>query len=328
MKLIDVGGEKVESAMIHLTQSFIMADSGARGSAAQLRQLAGMRGLMAKPSGEIIETPITANFREGLSVLQYFISTHGARKGLADTALKTANSGYLTRRLVDVAQDVIVSETDCGTEDGMTVTPLFEGGEIIQPLGDRILGRTVLEDVVDPYSEEVIVARNEEVTEESVKRIEDAGIESVRLRSPLTCKTQRGVCVKCYGRDLSRGNTVNLGEAVGIIAAQSIGEPGTQLTMRTFHLGGTASRAVEQSVHTARHEGKLELRETATVTNKNGKLVVMGRNGEAVTVDNSGRERESFKLVYGSVLNFKEGDQINKGDVLAEWDPYANPNHR
>ena len=320
---VEVNGEKIESASFN--PIFIMADSGSRGSAAQIRQLAGMRGLMAKPSGEIIETPITANFREGLSVLQYFISTHGARKGLADTALKTANSGYLTRRLVDVAQDVIVSEIDCGTEDGMTVTPLFEGGEIIQQLGDRILGRTALEDILDPYSDEVIVARNEEIDEEKVKRIEESGIENVQLRSPLTCKTQRGVCVKCYGRDLSRGNTVNLGEAVGIIAAQSIGEPGTQLTMRTFHLGGTASRAVEQSVHTARHEGELKLRETTTVLNKGGKLTVMGRNGEAVIVDNSGRERESFKLVYGSILSFKEGDKVSKGDVIAEWDPYANP---
>ena len=304
---------------------FIMADSGARGSAAQIRQLAGMRGLMAKPSGEIIETPITANFREGLSVLQYFISTHGARKGLADTALKTANSGYLTRRLVDVAQDVVVSLDDCGTDDGMIIQPLLEGGEVIQPLGERILGRVALEDIVDPYTDEVIVKKGDEVTESDVKRIEEAGIEKVHIRSPLTCRAQRGVCIKCYGRDLARGSTVNMGETIGIIAAQSIGEPGTQLTMRTFHLGGTASRAVEQSVHTARHEGILKFSDVSVAENRSGKLTVMARNGEILIVDESGRERESFKLIYGSILNFKEGDKINKGDTIAEWDPYSNP---
>ncbi len=232
-----------------------MADSGARGSAAQIRQLGGMRGLMAKPSGEIIETPITANFREGLTVIQYFISTHGARKGLADTALKTANSGYLTRRLVDVAQDVVVSEVDCGVEDGLEITPVYEAGEIIQNIGDRILGRTTLKEVVDPMSNNVIVRANQEMTETDVKKIEELGIDKVDIRSALTCKSKRGVCVKCYGRDLARGATVNLGETVGIIAAQSIGEPGTQLTMRTFHLGGAASRSVEQSVHTTRYDG-------------------------------------------------------------------------
>ncbi len=320
---IIVDGKEVESASFN--PIFIMADSGARGSAAQIRQLAGMRGLMAKPSGEIIETPITANFREGLSVLQYFISTHGARKGLADTALKTANSGYLTRRLVDVAQDLIISQYDCGTEDGMIIQPLLEGGEIIQPLGDRILGRVALEDIKDPYTEEVIVEKDEEITEYMVKQIEDAGIDRVLLRSPLTCRATKGVCVRCYGRDLSRGNTVNLGETVGIIAAQSIGEPGTQLTMRTFHLGGTASRAVEQSVHSARHEGVLKLKDVNYVVNRKGKITILGRNGSASIIDNTGREREAFKLVYGSVLNFKEGDTINKGDVIAEWDPYSNP---
>jgi DNA-directed RNA polymerase subunit beta' len=304
---------------------FIMADSGARGSAAQIRQLAGMRGLMAKPSGEIIETPITANFREGLSVLQYFISTHGARKGLADTALKTANSGYLTRRLVDVAQDIVVSELDCGTKDGIVVRPLLEGGEIIQPLGDRILGRTALKDVVDPYSSTNLVKANEEITEELVARIEEAGIEVVEIRSPLTCVSKRGVCIKCYGRDLSRGATVNLGEAVGIIAAQSIGEPGTQLTMRTFHLGGTASRAVEQSVHTSRHEGKVKFQGLNVVANRQGKLTVMNRNGDIVLVDNAGRERERFKMVYGAILNVKEGEVLKPGVTIAEWDPYSNP---
>ncbi|MCM2282405.1 MAG: DNA-directed RNA polymerase subunit beta', partial [Bdellovibrionaceae bacterium] len=304
---------------------FVMADSGARGSAAQIRQLAGMRGLMAKPSGEIIETPITANFREGLSVQQYFISTHGARKGLADTALKTANSGYLTRRLVDVAQDVIIVEPDCGTTDGIVITPLIEGGEIIQPLGERILGRVALEAIQDPYSNEIIVGVNDEIRETDVKRIEEAGIENVKIRSVLTCKTRRGTCMKCYGRDLARGSMVNNGEAVGIIAAQSIGEPGTQLTMRTFHLGGTASRAVEQSVHTSRHEGSIKLHDVITVANRAGKLTVMNRNGEIIIVDHNGRERERFKLVYGSVLNVKEGDTIQKGVVLAEWDPYSNP---
>jgi DNA-directed RNA polymerase subunit beta' len=304
---------------------FIMADSGARGSAAQIRQLGGMRGLMAKPSGEIIENPITANFREGLTVLQYFISTHGARKGLADTALKTANSGYLTRRLVDVAQDVVVSQFDCGTTDGLEVTPLYEGGEIIQGLGDRILGRTALEDIVEPISNQVIVQIGQEISESHVIKIEKAGIEKVFIRSALTCISSRGICVKCYGRDLARGHTVNLGETVGIIAAQSIGEPGTQLTMRTFHLGGAASRAVEQSVHTSRFEGTLKFNGIHSVKNKIGKLTVMNRNGEVTVIDETGREREKFKIVYGAVLNFKEGDRVSKGSVIAEWDPYANP---
>jgi DNA-directed RNA polymerase subunit beta' len=304
---------------------YIMADSGARGSAAQLKQLGGMRGLMAKPSGEIIENPITANFREGLSVLEYFISTHGARKGLADTALKTANSGYLTRRLVDVAQDVIVSENDCGTDDGIEITPVYEAGEIIQPIGDRILGRTAIENVVDPVAGQVIVSAGQEITEASMKKVEEAGIDRVLIRSALTCRSSRGVCVKCYGRDLARGATVNLGETVGIIAAQSIGEPGTQLTMRTFHSGGAASRAVEQSVHTSRFDGTLKLSNVHTVKNRQGKLTVMNRNGEAIVVDDTGRERERFKLVYGAVLNFAEGQKVPKGAEVAEWDPYSNP---
>jgi DNA-directed RNA polymerase subunit beta' len=319
----EVGSKKVESASFN--PIFVMADSGARGSAAQIRQLAGMRGLMAKPSGEIIESPITANFREGLSVLEYFISTHGARKGLADTALKTANSGYLTRRLVDVAQDIVITEVDCGANDGMEITPLLEGGEIIQPLGERILGRTALADIRDPYTEEVICRGNEEITEDIVKRIEEVGIEKVGIRSTLTCKTRRGVCMKCYGRDLARGAMVNLGEAVGIIAAQSIGEPGTQLTMRTFHLGGAASRAVEQSVHTARYEGKVKFQDVHFVVNRGGKLTIMNRNGDLIIIDSSGRERERFKLVYGSILSVKEGSEVKKGDILAEWDPYSNP---
>jgi DNA-directed RNA polymerase subunit beta' len=318
-----VEGKPVESASFN--PIFIMADSGARGSAAQIRQLAGMRGLMAKPSGEIIETPITANFREGLSVLEYFTSTHGARKGLADTALKTANSGYLTRRLVDVAQDLVITEIDCGTTEGMEIQPLMEGGEIIQPLSDRVLGRTALADVLDPYTNEVICKANDEINERVVKKIDELGIEKVMIRSALTCKTRRGVCVKCYGRDLARGNTVNMGEAVGIIAAQSIGEPGTQLTMRTFHLGGAASRAAEQSVHTARYDGTLKFFGAQMVPNRQGKMTVMNRNGEVALFDASGRERDRMKLVYGSILRFKEGDEVKRGDVIAEWDPYSNP---
>jgi DNA-directed RNA polymerase subunit beta' len=320
---IMVDGKPVETASFN--PIFIMADSGARGSAAQIRQLAGMRGLMAKPSGEIIETPITANFREGLTVLQYFISTHGARKGLADTALKTANSGYLTRRLVDVAQDVIVTEDDCGVKEGVIVGSLLEGGEVIQPLGDRVLGRTSAEEILDPYTHAVICQENQEVDEAIIKKLEDAGMEQMKIRSPLTCQSARGICIKCYGRDLARGATVNIGETVGIIAAQSIGEPGTQLTMRTFHLGGTASRAVEQSVHSVRTEGTLKYHSVQSVQNRAGKTVVMARNGELSIVDNTGRERERFKLVYGSTLNFKDGDTVTKGDVLAEWDPYSNP---
>lgn len=304
---------------------FIMADSGARGSAAQIRQLAGMRGLMAKPSGEIIETPITANFREGLSVLQYFISTHGARKGLADTALKTANSGYLTRRLVDVAQDVIVTQDDCGTQEGIEVTPLLESGEVIQPLGDRVLGRIALETINDPYTQETIVKAGTEITEGHLQKIDELGIEKVKIRSALTCQTRRGVCIKCYGRDLSRGNLANLGETVGIIAAQSIGEPGTQLTMRTFHLGGTASRAVEQSIHTSRHDGTIKFSGIVSVMSKTGKSVVLNRNGELIMVDKDGRERDRFKIVYGTTINFKDGGEIKVGDVLADWDPYSNP---
>ncbi len=321
-KFVIDGKETIEPSFNSI---FIMADSGARGSANQIRQLGGMRGLMAKPSGEIIETPITANFREGLTVHQYFISTHGARKGLADTALKTANSGYLTRRLVDVAQDVVVSEIDCGVDDGLEVTPLFESGEIIQPLSDRILGRTAQRDILDPVTGKVLVKANDEIDEAAIKRIDAASVEKVEIRSALTCKTQRGVCVKCYGRDLARGATVNLGETVGIIAAQSIGEPGTQLTMRTFHLGGAASRAVEQSVHTSRYDGILKLHNVQSVVNKTGKLTVLNRNCDALVIDDTGRERERFKLVYGAILNYKEGDKVQKGSVVAEWDPYSNP---
>ena len=320
----DLGnGEKVRDDSFNSV--FIMADSGARGSAAQIRQLAAMRGLMAKPSGEIIENPITANFREGLSVLEYFISTHGARKGLADTALKTANSGYLTRRLVDVAQDVIVSELDCGTDDGINVTPVIEGGEIIQPLGDRVLGRTLLDDVNDPYSGDLLIEAGTEIVEFHLDILEKAAIDSVHIRTALTCKSRRGVCVKCYGRDLARGSTVNLGETVGIIAAQSIGEPGTQLTMRTFHLGGTASRSVESSVYTTRFEGVIKFENIMFVENKDGKLTVMNRNGDVIVLDDGGRERERFKIVYGAVLMYKEGDRVERGATISEWDPYTSP---
>ncbi|MCA1826159.1 MAG: DNA-directed RNA polymerase subunit beta' [Myxococcales bacterium] len=304
---------------------FIMADSGARGSAQQIRQLAGMRGLMAKPSGEIIETPITANFREGLTVLQYFISTHGARKGLADTALKTANSGYLTRRLVDVAQDAIITEYDCGTMDGIALGALVEGGEIIEPMGERILGRVALDDVEDPFNHEIIVKANEEIDENKVKDIEEAGIEKVKIRSVLTCQARRGICVECYGRDLARGRKVNIGEAVGVIAAQSIGEPGTQLTMRTFHIGGTATRRAEASTIENRHAGVVHFHGLKTVKRKDGALIAMNRNGEVVIADENGRERERYQVVYGAKLNVKEGQKVEIGTQLAEWDPFAQP---
>src|SRR4051812_32276211 len=304
---------------------FMMADSGARGSNAQIRQLAGMRGLMAKPSGEIIETPIVANFREGLSVLQYFVSTHGARKGLADTALKTANSGYLTRRLVDVSQDVIVTEVDCETLDGLYVTALIEGGEVIERMGDRILGRVALDDIIDPVTNETLVKANGEIDEDLVKRIDEAGIDRVRIRSVLTCQAKKGICGACYGRDLSRGRLVNIGEAVGVIAAQSIGEPGTQLTMRTFHIGGTASRRAEQSSLEAKTKGKIKFHNVVTVRNKEGHLTVMNRNGEISVIDVNNREREKYSIVYGANLLLKEGDAVEKGKLIAEWDPYSTP---
>ena len=304
---------------------YMMADSGARGSKDQTRQLAGMRGLMAKPSGEIIETPITSNFREGLSVLQYFISTHGARKGLADTALKTANSGYLTRRLVDVSQDAIVAEEDCGTMDGIWVEPLIEGGEILQRVGERILGRVALEDINDPVTGELLVAANDVINEEDVDKIEDAGLERVKIRSVLTCETRRGVCKKCYGRDLAHGHEVNIGEAVGIIAAQSIGEPGTQLTMRTFHIGGTASRRVEQSTIQPRNKGQVKFVNLKTVENEEGNLVVMNRNGEIAILGKDGREVERCPLTYGAILKVRDGRQVKSDHTLAEWDPFTIP---
>ncbi|MBI2343314.1 MAG: DNA-directed RNA polymerase subunit beta' [Deltaproteobacteria bacterium] len=304
---------------------FIMADSGARGSTQQMRQLSGMRGLMAKPSGEIIETPIIANFREGLNVLQYFISTHGARKGLADTALKTANSGYLTRRLVDVAQDATITAEDCGTLDGIIMRALIEGGEVIESLGDRILGRVTLLDIHDPLTEEVLVPAGMELNEDLVRKIEEAGIEQVEIRSVLTCNELFGVCAKCYGRDLARGHVVCVGEAVGVIAAQSIGEPGTQLTMRTFHIGGTASRRVAQSTLESRVDGMVKLVSANVVLNKEGRLVVMNRNSELVIVDETGRERERHKLTYGAYVGVKDGASVKAGQLIAEWDPYTVP---
>ncbi len=304
---------------------YIMADSGARGSKDQIRQLAGMRGLMAKPSGEIIETPIKANFREGLNVLEYFISTHGARKGLADTALKTANSGYLTRRLVDVAQDSTIVIKDCGTMRGVQAEPLIEGGEVIVRIGERILGRVALEDIIDPHTGEVLVEMDEEITEEKVEAIEAAGVDRVMIRSVLTCEAKRGVCAMCYGRDLGRGHMVNIGEAVGIIAAQSIGEPGTQLTMRTFHIGGTASRAVEQAEVRTQRGGKIQYKELHSVRNDEGFLVVMTRNAEVTVLDDQGVDRERFPIPYGAVLRVEEASKVDPGTIIADWDAFSIP---
>ncbi len=305
---------------------FMMVDSGARGSPTQVRQLAGMRGLMAKPSGEIIETPITANFREGLTVLQYFISTHGARKGLADTALKTANSGYLTRRLVDVVQDTIITAIDCGTTEAMEISSIITGGEIIQHLSERVLGRVAAEDILDPYSDEVLVARGEQLDEKATERIVQAGVERVRIRSVLTCEMRWGVCASCYGRDLARGNLVNIGEAVGVIAAQSIGEPGTQLTMRTFHIGGAASSAVAQSYLELRTSGVARYGETLDVSrNRDGHIIVMSRNGELTVEDAKGRERERYPIIYGARLLVDDGQKVVAKMRVAQWDPFNRP---
>ncbi len=306
----------------YLNPIYIMADSGARGSKQQIRQLSGMRGLMAKPSGEIIETPITANFREGLNVLQYFISTHGARKGLADTALKTADSGYLTRRLVDVAQDVIITETDCQTTDGLPIGAIIESGETIEALRDRIVGRVALEDVRD-YEGNIIVAINQEITEGLAVAIEKAGIENVKIRSVLTCESKRGVCVMCYGRNLATGRLVERGEAVGVIAAQSIGEPGTQLTMRTFHIGGTASRISEQSTQDSKSDGFIKFDNLQVVRNEKGELVAMNRMGYIRIVDEKGRERERYQVVYGARVLTNDGDAVKANQILLEWDPYT-----
>ncbi|MBK7252080.1 MAG: DNA-directed RNA polymerase subunit beta' [Gammaproteobacteria bacterium] len=304
---------------------FMMADSGARGSAAQIRQLAGMRGLMAKPDGSIIETPITANFREGLNVLQYFISTHGARKGLADTALKTANSGYLTRRLVDVAQDLVITEVDCGTENGLIMTPLVEGGDVVEGLGERVLGRVVIGDVLRPGRDEVLVEANTLLDEQRVRALEAEGVDQVKVRSPITCETRYGVCSMCYGRDLARGRRINIGEAVGVIAAQSIGEPGTQLTMRTFHIGGAASRAAAASSVEIRNKGLLCFHNVKAVEHEKGHLVSVSRSGEIGVVDEFGREREHYKLPFGAMITAREGDEVAGGQVIATWDPHTHP---
>jgi DNA-directed RNA polymerase subunit beta' len=319
----DAKGDLVEQESFN--SIYMMADSGARGSAAQMRQLAGMRGLMAKPDGSIIETPITANFREGLDVLQYFISTHGARKGLADTALKTANSGYLTRRLVDVAQDLVVTELDCGTQKGLLMTPLIEGGDIVEPLRERVLGRVTLHDVMLPGGDEVVVPAGTLLDEDWVAKLESLSIDQVWVRSAITCDTRYGICRNCYGRDLARGHLVNIGEAVGVIAAQSIGEPGTQLTMRTFHIGGAASRATAENNVRVKNKGKLKLHNIKTVQHKSGKLVTVSRSGVLTIVDEFGRERERYKLPYGAELSVGDGSDVAPGDIVAQWDPHTHP---
>ncbi|WP_256646407.1 DNA-directed RNA polymerase subunit beta' [Thermomonas paludicola] len=327
-----IGTEKVQNAkgetidQKSMNSIYIMADSGARGSQAQIRQLAGMRGLMAKPDGSIIETPITSNFREGLNVQQYFISTHGARKGLADTALKTANSGYLTRRLVDVAQDVVITSTDCGTTNGLTMTPIVEGGDVVEPLKDRVLGRVVAEDVYLPGNDEdPFVTRNTLLDEQWVARLEDAGVQSINVRSTITCAASFGVCAHCYGRDLGRGHLVNHGEAVGVVAAQSIGEPGTQLTMRTFHIGGAASRAAAIDNVTVKTTGSVKFNNLKFVKHAGGHLVAVSRSGELSVLDNHGRERERYKLPYGATIQVNDGGEVKAGQTVAHWDPHNHP---
>jgi len=319
----DQSGQEIKNESMNSVH--IMADSGARGSAAQIRQLAGMRGLMAKPDGSIIETPITANFREGLDVLQYFISTHGARKGLADTALKTANSGYLTRRLVDVSQDVVVVEEDCGTENSITISPIVEGGDVIQSLGERVLGRTTAEIIYKPGTEEVLLDRNTMMDEQMVEMLENNGVDQMLVRSAITCQARFGICGKCYGRDLARGEITNIGEAVGVIAAQSIGEPGTQLTMRTFHIGGVASATAAADHYQIKTTGSIRLHNLKSVINKDKKLVAVSRSAELSVMDSHGRERERYKIPHGAIINFKDGDAVNHGDIVANWDPHTHP---
>jgi len=321
--VIDAQGNEVKQASFN--SIYMMADSGARGSAAQIRQLAGMRGLMAKPDGSIIETPIKANFREGLDVLQYFISTHGARKGLADTALKTANSGYLTRRLVDVAQDLVVTEDDCATEDGIVMRPIIEGGDVVEPLRERVLGRVVAEDVYKPGDDKVIVERNVLLDEAWIDTLEANSIDQVKVRSAITCKTHYGVCKTCYGRDLARGNSVNVGEAVGVMAAQSIGEPGTQLTMRTFHIGGAASRAVAINSIEVKSKGSIKLHNIKLLERADGKSITVSRSAGLAVIDESGREKERYKVPYGAELSVKDGGEVEAGQVVANWDPHTHP---
>ncbi|SMF45007.1 DNA-directed RNA polymerase subunit beta' [Alteromonadaceae bacterium Bs31] len=315
--------EGAEEKQASFNSVFMYADSGARGSPAQIRQLAGMRGLMARPDGSIIETPIVANFREGLNVLQYFISTHGARKGLADTALKTANSGYLTRRLVDVAQDVVITSVDCGTDEGLTMTPVIEGGDIIESLADRILGRVVARDVIRPGSDEILIPAGTIIDEKWVERVEAMGIDEVIARSAITCESRYGICAQCYGRDLARGHRANNGEAVGVIAAQSIGEPGTQLTMRTFHIGGAASRASAADSIQIKQDGVIRLHNIKVVSRATGELVAVSRSGELAVADSAGRERERYKVPYGAVMSIKDGQEVKGGSIVAKWDPHT-----
>ncbi len=322
-EVVDKDGNVVKQKSFN--SIFMMAESGARGSAAQIRQLAGMRGLMAKPDGSIIETPITANFREGLDVLQYFISTHGARKGLADTALKTANSGYLTRRLVDVAQDLVIFEQDCGTQNGLTMSPIIEGGDVVEPLSERVLGRVVVNDVMSADGSEVIIPAGTMIDENLVAVLEENSVDQLLVRSIITCETRHGVCAKCYGRDLGRGHLVNIGEAVGVVAAQSIGEPGTQLTMRTFHIGGAASRAAAISNVQVKLDGTIKLTNMKTVRNRDGQLVAVSRSGEIGIIDAYGRERERYKVPYGAVITVDDGKQVSAGDIIANWDPHTHP---
>jgi len=321
--VIDADGNEVEQQSMN--SIYMMADSGARGSAAQIRQLAGMRGLMAKPDGSIIETPITANFREGLDVLQYFISTHGARKGLADTALKTANSGYLTRRLVDVSQDLVVIEEDCGTEDGVNMSPIIEGGDVVEPLGERVLGRVVAIDVMATNGTDVVIAAGTLMDEADVVRLEKAGIDEVLVRSAITCESRHGVCAACYGRDLGRGHIINQGEAVGVIAAQSIGEPGTQLTMRTFHIGGAASRTAADNSVALKFNGTIRFHNVKSVKHSSGKFIAVSRSGELHLIDENGRERERYKIPYGSEITVADNEAVEAGQVIATWDPHTHP---
>ena len=327
----DISKERVEDTTGKIVEQdsfnsiFMMSDSGARGSAAQIRQLAGMRGLMAKPDGTIIETPITANFREGLTVLQYFISTHGARKGLADTALKTANSGYLTRRLVDVAQDLMITEVDCGTEDGIEMKPHIEGGDVVEPLRERVLGRVTCENVIDPKTKDELISVNTLLDEDLVSLLEEHSIDRVKVRSAITCNTRYGVCSMCYGRDLARGHVVNVGEAVGVVAAQSIGEPGTQLTMRTFHIGGAASRATAANNIQVKTNGDITFQNLKTVKQSDGNLVTVSRSGMLLVHDQHGSEREQYKVPYGAVLSVIDGSKVQAGQVVANWDPHTHP---
>jgi DNA-directed RNA polymerase subunit beta' len=319
----DKAGNKVKQESFN--SIYMMADSGARGSAAQIRQLAGMRGLMTKPDGTIIETPITANFREGLNVLQYFISTHGARKGLADTALKTANSGYLTRRLVDVAQDLVITEEDCGTTQGILVTPLIEGGDVVEPLSERVLGRVTVQDIYDSQSNEIIIPAGTLLDEKWIKKLEDVTIDQVYVRTPIACESRFGICSACYGRDLARGHRVNIGEAVGVIAAQSIGEPGTQLTMRTFHIGGAASRTTAVNNVQVKFPGKIKLHNVKVLEREGGKFIVASRSGTLAVLDDHGRERERYKIPYGAELSVKDGSKAAAGQIVANWDPHSHP---